>query len=348
MLGLEGVNVPARKLTVAAAALSAAALLAACQSNPAEDSGNGGDVYMGNATAAASPASSRPAGTVHPFDAVRDLDATGDLIAVRSGGELTVGTLEEITSGRGRKHTLDDACGDVTANNGTFVAACGNDIKLITSDGEQTVHSDSPVTAAALTASGEIVAGSHDDKTIRVFRDGKQTGDFDAARETDRILTAPRGGNRDDAVVRLNNFDTTIQDLDWKDGRQGGTLRAGLGVGGVAAGPHGLILAADATGGQLLVYNTDDIIRLQMSAPVGQSPWAVAWDNPKMLAWASSTATNTAEGYSLSTGVPVLKENFATVANAQSMVSLPDGTLLLASASGEGLQVVTPGDTTTS
>jgi len=336
------VIVPARKVSAAVAAVSAAALLAACQTQ--QEPGDGErDVFMGNATAAPSPASSTPAGTVHPFAAVSEMDATGDLLALRSGTELTVGTLDDVTSGRAKKYALDDACGAVSANNGTFVVACGHDIRMYSADGEATVHSDAPVSAAAVTTSGEVVAGSHDDKTIRVFRDGSQITAFDAARETDRILSAQRGGDREDAVVRLNNFDTTIQDLDWKGGRQGGTLRAGLGVGGVATGPHGLVLAADATGSQLLVYNTDDIIRLQMSAPVAESPWAVAWDDAQELAWVSSTATNTAEGYSLSTGVPVKKKSVPTVANAQSMVTLPDGTLLIASASGEGLQVVAPG-----
>ncbi len=337
-------SVSVKKATLMVAAGCAAAALAACQSEPAQDDGQQKDVFMGNASAQPSPPSAGVAGKVYPSAAVTELDATGDLLALRTASELRVGTLDEITAGKGSSYPLDDACGDVSANNRTFVIACGDEIRLITESGENSVGTDFPATAAAVTTGGEIIAGSREDNTVRVLRDGQTVSEFTVARETDRILAAPRGEGRPDAVVRLNNADTTVQDLDWQSGRQGGTLRAGLGVGGAATGPEGMVLAADATGNQVLVYNTEDIIRLQMTAPVAESPWAVAWELPEQLAWVSSTAVNKAEGYSLSTGVPIKHAGFATVADAQSMVALPDGTLVLASATGDGIQVVSPSD----
>lgn len=303
---------------------------------------------MGNATPAPSPEAQDPAGTVHPFAAISEIEAAGELLAVRAGSTLHVGTLDEIIAGSAATHSLDDACGDLSPNNATFVTACGSEIRLFTADGAETVAVEEPATAAAVTTTGEILAASDNDSSVRVIRDGEVAETFTVARETDRLLAAPSEDGTPDAVVRLNNFDTTIQDLDWQSGRQGGTLRAGLGVGQVSAAPQGTVLAADTTGSQLLVYNTDDVIRLQMTAPVAESPWAVAWDVPNELAWVGSTATNTAEGYSLATGVPIKQASFATIADAQSLAALPDGTLVLGSASGGGLQVVAPTETVSS
>ncbi|MDY5784547.1 hypothetical protein [Corynebacterium sp.] len=316
--------------------------LGACQTPPQNEEQAGGGVAMGNATPAASPETSSPTGTVYDFEAVSDLDATGELISVRTGNELRVGTLEAITAGTAQRYELSDACGDVAANVGTFAIACGTEIRVFSADGVDTVTAEDPVSSAVRTSDGDVVAASHDSTTITVFGADGEVSTFEAAKGTDQLVAAPRGADKHDAVVRVNHEVTTVQDMDIDNGRQGGTLRAGLGVGDVAGGPHGLVLAADTTGSQLLVYNTDDIIRLQMTAPVAESPWAVTWDDARALAWIASTATNTAEGYTLATGVPIVRTTVETVPDARHMVSLPDGTLVLASATGGGLQVVTP------
>ena len=161
------------------------------------------------------------------------------------------------------------------------------------------------------------------------------------ARETDQIQAVPVEG-QEDTVVRVCSFDTTIQQLDWHGKREGGTLRVGLGVGKVAGGEDGLILAADSTGSQLLVYTSDDIIRLHQMAPVPKGPWDASWDPSNRLAWVSSTAENLATGYDISQGVPLKRAQVRTVPDARSIVSLDDGTLILASATGAGLQIVPP------
>ena len=113
-------------------------------------------------------------------------------------------------------------------------------------------------------------------------------------------------------------------------------------MGKVAAGENGLVLAADSTGNQIHVYTTDDIIRLQQSAPVPEGPWDVAWDSSQRLAWVSSLAENTATGWDISQGIPLERKRFATIASAQSMITLDDGTVVLASATGDGIQIVRP------
>ena len=200
---------------------------------------------------------------------------------------------------------------------------------------------------ATVASTGEVLAGSDTERKVWVFDGGELKDTIDVARETDQLQAVQVDGQRD-SVVRTNRFDTTIQDIDWNGSRQGGTLRVGLGVGKVRGGEHGLVLAADSTGSQLHVYTTDDIIRLQQSAPVPEGPWDAAWDPAQRLAWVSSLASNTATGYDISQGIPVKRKHFATVADAQSIITLDDGTVVAASASGDGIQIVSPADQTES
>lgn len=336
-----------KKCALAPAAVAAALTLVACQAATGPDEiagpGDGQAQNMGNAEPVPSPPAGDPAGEVHPFPKVRDLDASGGLIAVRTDDALTVGPLSEVVDGTAREYSLDPSCGDATARDGQFVVACGATVRIFDASGERGIDVAEPATVAAITSEGEVITGSDAQRSVHVYRDGAQSDSFSVARETDQLLTVPREG-QSDAAVRVNHFDTTIQDLDLENGRQGGTLRAGLGVGKVGAGRDGLVLAADNTGSQLLVYTTTDIIRLQQSAPVAASPWAVAWDDEAGLAWVTSTATNTASGYDISQGVPLHRVRVDTVADARSMATLDDGTLVIASATGDGLQVIPPAE----
>lgn len=329
-----------RKRTPLALCATATALaLAGCGGTPLEQA-TSETVSMGDATPAESPAESDPDGEVVDFEPVRDLDSTNGIIGVRTEHALITGTAADITAGKGSIHELDSSCGDVSANDGSFVVACDGEIKVFGAK-ETTIQTDHPVTTATITTSGEVLAASGAERTVWLFNEGEEVQSFPVARETDQIQAVPVEG-QEDTVVRVCSFDTTIQQLDWRGKREGGTLRVGLGVGKVAAGENGLILAADSNGSQLLVYTSDDIIRLHQMAPVPGGPWDASWDPTQRLAWVSSTAENLATGYDISQGVPLQRAQVRTVPDARSIVSLDDGTLILASATGAGLQIVPP------
>ena len=82
-------------------------------------------------------------------------------------------------------------------------------------------------------------------------------------------------------------------------------------------------------------------MRLHQTVPVAGSPWAVAWDPERDVAWVTTTADNRLRAFDLSTGVPEEVGAVDTVADARSILVLADGTLVVASATGEGLQVIT-------
>lgn len=305
---------------------------------------------MGNAEPVDSPTSENPDGEVREYAAVKDMELTNDILGVVAEGNLKIGSLDQITGEGAKSYDFPDACGDLTANAGKFVAVCDQKVRIFDQDSERGFVPEEPVTSAAVLSDGRIVAGSTETEKVWVYSaEGEKQASFGVARPSDYVVAgelpdgwAYAGKEGSDAVVRVNRFDTTIQDIHVDKKRGGGTLRVGLGVGQVTTGREGLVLASDTTGNQLFVYTTDEVIRLHQTVPTEPSPYAVAWDDHRSLAWAASTGSNVATGYDLSKGVPVASASVATIANARHMVVLNDGTIIFASSSGEGLQVLAP------
>ncbi|WP_245622086.1 hypothetical protein [Corynebacterium oculi] len=324
-------------------ALAGTALLAAgCQSQVPSDLGD----EMGNATAAPSAPSVRPAGEVialpEQVAQVQAMESVGEVLALRSAGALSVGTVADFRDNSATTVKLSPECGELTAAGSTFVVACGSEVRLYPADNprdEQVREVEHPATAATVLSSGELVTANDADNEVVIYPQGEEPTTIGVAAPTTQLVSLPIEG-APDAIVRTWAEDTTIQDVDWTHDREGGRLRVGLGVGRISAGSEGLLLASDTTGNQLAVCTADDVIRLHQTVPVPPSPWGVAWDDHHRMAWVASTADNLLTGWDISQGVPQQRHDLPTVAQATSLVALDSGTLVLASASGEGLQVI--------
>lgn len=323
-------------------ALLSLCLVTACGSGPATDPGP----VMGNATPAPSPQSVDPAGITLPFPEVSGLVSVADTVAVRSGDKIAVGTIEELR--RDRATRLDaGGCAELTAAAEDFLLACGDSVRVIpaarpSEERVITLDAEHRAEVAVLTTAGELVTANGDDAEVVIYSpDDPAVVDevIDVEDPATQLVTIPRSG-RPDAIVRTWSADTSIQDIDREKEREGGKLRVGLGVGRITPGVDGLLLATDTTGSQLMVYTDEDVIRLHQAAPVPASPWAVEWDEGRRLAWVASTAENLLTGFDISQGTPQERASFPTVADAQFLTLLDDGTLLVASASGDGLQVI--------
>ncbi|WP_245802228.1 YncE family protein [Corynebacterium pacaense] len=322
--------------------LSSALFLAACGTSDTSEPAD-----MGGAIPQPSPIPRNPDGRVIPLpagqDAVSDLErANGDILGVRTPSALSVGSIGAFGAGEQKVLDIDPGCGDLTATGDTFVLPCPQGVYLVDSaspDLSDLRETENPATVAVLTSTGELIAGNNEDATLTIYREGTDPKTFKVASPTDQMIAVEVDG-RHDAVYRSNNANTTIQDLDWPNNKMGATLRVGLGVGQIAGGEDGLAVVSDNRGGQIAIYNADDVIRLQMTAPVDQSPWGVAWDAPHALAWIASTSDNQLAGYQISAGVPEEKYRLNTVANALNVVVLDDASLVAASASGDGLQII--------
>ena len=319
-------------------------LLAGC--SPAVQDKTEQALNMGNAEPAQSSASTAPDGEIIPAPAIADIDATGDILGVRLADALQVGDLAAFRSGTVQSIDVDSSAGDISANAGRFavVRTESNTVELIdasTGHSSTRIPVGDDITVAAPLTSDSIVAGSDSVERVWVYsKDGTEKATFKVARPSDHILAQSLDG--EDRVVRVNRFDTTIQDLHVSEGNQGGTLRVGLGVGKVTFAEDGVVLAADATGDRLFIYTTDEVVRLHQMVPTDGRPWAVAWDSKRKLAWVTSTADNTVVGYDISQGVPLEKMRFNTVAAPQSLAVVDNGTLIIGSATGDGLQVINP------
>lgn len=296
---------------------------------------------MGDATPAPSPASDPDGDVVHAGVEFSDLAVVGDVIAARSAEALHVGDLQDFRAETTTETALDAGCGDLTASAENFIVACGDEILQIPAADPADVaiwETDAPATTAVL-VDGRMFAGNPEDEEITIYAQGEEPEALDMAHPTDQLIATPREG-KPDSIVRIHRASTTIQNIDLVNERQGGTLRVGIGVGQGSPGEDGIVVVADTLAPEIAVYTTDDVVRLQQTAPVDDSPWGAAWDPERKLAWVASTAENRAIGHEISGGVPISTHEINTVADAHNIAFLPDGTFLAASATGEGLQIV--------
>ncbi|KEI23241.1 MULTISPECIES: hypothetical protein [Corynebacterium] len=326
------------RLLPATALLASTALLLSACTQGVTDSPD-----MGKATPAVSPAASNPDGQVIEFGNITDMEvADGDILGVRTEDALAIGTVSDFEAGSQVELDVDKQCGDLTATGGTFVLPCADGVYLIDAkdpDLDELRATDKPVTVAALTSDDQLLVGNGEDEELTIYREGEEPETFTVAGPNTQLIAVPVI-DRHDAVVRTWNENTTIQDVDYPNDREGATLRVGLGVGQMAGGEDGLLVVSDEMGGQIAIYNADDVIRLQMTAPTDENPWAVAWDSSNALAWITSLTENTLVGYKISEGVPEEEQRLNTIADAQNLVVLSDSTLVVASATGDGIQII--------
>ena len=296
---------------------------------------------MGDATPAPSPASDPDGDVVHAGVEFSDLAVVGDVIAARSAESLYVGGLEDFRAGTATETVLGADCEDLAASADNFIVACGDEILQVPAADPADVtawDTEAPATTAVL-VDGRMFAGNPDDEEITIYAQGEDPESLAMAHPADQLIATPREGSPD-SIVRIHRASTTIQNIDLANERQGGTLRVGLGVGQGSPGEDGIVVVADTLAPEIAIYTTDDVVRLQQTAPVDDSPWGAAWDPERKLAWVASTAENRAIGHDISGGVPISTHEINTVADAHNIAFLPDGTFLAASATGEGLQIV--------
>lgn len=337
------------KKVLPAAALSATALvLSACQ----PEVGVGGDpetAVQANATPADSPQDASPDGEHVEFaHDVEDMDAVADTISVRSGESLFIGTQADFAGDDATEVSIDAACGDLSATADKFVLACGDKVLFFNPDSpdspeELAVNEEEPVTVATQLSDGAVFVGSANSPIVGIYRDGERDEEIEVEEGSDQMLAAPND-DVEDGVVRILRADSTIQNVDWTENRAGGRLRVGQGVGEIAVGDNGVVVAADTAGERIAIYTSRDVVRLHQYGNTEGIPWAVAWDNSRNLAWAATTDNNQAEAFEISSGAPKSVGTINTVADAQSMAVLDDGTVVTASATGDGLQFVSDPD----
>ena len=149
-----------------------------------------------------------------------------------------------------------------------------------------------------------------------------------------------------DRVVVLDRARTSLTLLDPAAGEAGPALRVGDGATSAAGDRFGRTLVLDTREGELLVVAGDPLL-LRQRYPVPGSPYGLAYDATRDLAWITLTARNEVVGLDVAGGAPVERYRFPTVQQPDSVAVDPrSGRLFVGSASGAGLQVIDPGQVT--
>lgn len=303
---------------------------------------------MGNASPVASPAEGKTAGEVlklsDSFKKVEDLEHVGQLLLLRSGKEIAVGTVQDFKTTSAKKLTIDAQCGDITATESSqeFIFACPDGVYSIGTDKKAQLiqPTATPQTVAVKTSDGAIITGNNHNNELTIYAEGKERT-VEAEDTTDQMVAVPTASGSD-VVYRINRQYTLIQNVDYSQHSMGAMLRVGLGVGQIAGGENGMVLAADTLGKQFGVYLTETVIRLHQTSPTaGQSPWDITWDPTRKRVWVATTSDNTLRSYAIDSGAGLEQESYQLVADAQNIDVLKDGTIVAASATGSGLQVIT-------
>ncbi|MBM7460961.1 hypothetical protein ACIBED_03300 [Rhodococcus coprophilus] len=278
-----------------------------------------------------------PAGTVRPLDYRVD-----DLIV----GET--GTLAALADEGTRLLLLDDPAAEpqvvtLPAEAATLVAGPGGTIlapasgvvaQIDTSDGTVAeVPVDADAVSAAVLGDGRWAVGTSDGRVLIV-----DPGTSEVAETIGGLASADLIAVSGDSVAALDRRQTSLTSIDIADAHLGAALRAGRGATQLTTDPYGRVIVTDTTGDELLVYTIDELI-LRQRYPVGPAPYAVAYDDQRDLVWVTLTGSNEVVGYDLSTGTAEERHRFATVRQPNSVAVDPaDGTLVIASATGDGLQ----------
>lgn len=319
----------------------ASALLAGCNPPSVEEKL---PESLGNATAPVSPAQDKQLGGQQvAVPAARGLVAIDDTVALLADRGVLVGTPEQFAAGAHMEVDLPQECYDLTAGPDAFVVACADGVYLLNANDPtaELFATDAPISSAVQLSSGEIITAAKDTNTVTVHRDGETPQTITVEDTTDALVRVgaptPDEGDR---VYRINREFSLIQTVEWEDNAQGAVLRAGLGVADIAPGEGGMALTTDAIGGQFGVYTDQSVIRLQQTTPLPDKPWAVAWDSGNQLVWLSTPGTNQVHAYRINSGKGEVITSVDTVTSAQHLAVLADGRIVIASADGGGLHII--------
>ncbi len=143
-------------------------------------------------------------------------------------------------------------------------------------------------------------------------------------------------------AVALDPLRTAVFDVDPTVNTVVGGTRAGDGATNEVVDDFGDVLVTDTRTGELLVFSADPVL-MRQRFPVAGSPYGIAYDPKRDLAWVTCTKLNQVVGYDVAGGEPVEKYRFSTVRQPNSVAVDPDsGRVIVASADGGGVQVIQP------
>lgn len=341
----------ARRCAVTAAIIAGGVFLAGCTQqmvgNAPTDDGSGQPLAGERSVPDPSPAAQQSlvgrSGTMK-FN-VTDVSRVGadehaPDIAVLREGSLLIGTPDELTNNTAATVDVDKSCHNLSASNRGVAVACQGELLEFDAEAHKlaAVAVDGRALSGTFDRDGRAVAGVEGKDRVYFFdASGKEVASEVVTQNVDESLLVNTGPDQDPRVAVIDRSQTRINDVSIGKPANNAALRIGQGVGEVAAGRgnDGVVVASDHRQNQVQIFTMLDVVRLHQAAPTGQSPWAVAWDAGRHLAWVSTTGDNKLTAMSIDSGVPRPVAQIDTIANVRSVIDTADGGLMLVSDDGQ-------------
>ncbi|MBM7774613.1 sugar lactone lactonase YvrE [Actinokineospora baliensis] len=294
------------------------------------------------ATPAVSPAAgATPPGTVLPLSAQVTAVATDQstrTLAVAAGTDLRLYDLDALDKAP-RSLTLPGTADSLTtAGDGALLVTVPGKVVRVALPGG--TLAESPVDgspAAAADYQGDTLVAVRDRKQVTVLGDGQVRRVI-----TGSLLSADQVFSTGQDAVVLDRLRNAVFQLNVTQGTVGEGLRAGQGSTNGVTDRWGRVLVTDTRGGALLAFSINPLL-MRQRYPVPGSPYGIAYDTKRDLAWVTLTETNEVVAYQVGGEEPVERHRFPTVAQPNSVTVDPaTGRVVVASANGGGIQVVQP------
>ncbi|MDT7788778.1 MAG: hypothetical protein QOF58_7197 [Pseudonocardiales bacterium] len=123
---------------------------------------------------------------------------------------------------------------------------------------------------------------------------------------------------------------------------RGAGLRAGDGATNAVADRYGRLLVVDTRGGEFIAFSINPLI-MRQRYPVPGSPYGIAYDAKRDIAWITITERNEVVGLNVAGGEPAEKYRFPTVRQPNTVsVDQESGRVTVTSGDNGGIQVISP------
>jgi hypothetical protein len=219
-----------------------------------------------------------------------------------------------------------------------LVAATPARSPATTTEPAGTVRPGEPLQQAHRTARlGEWTLIARGRDGIEVRRGGKRVKMI-----TDDLASADQVFVADGHAAVLDRLRSALFQVDVEAGEVRLGLRAGQGATNGTVDEFGRVLVVDTRRGALLAFSLEPLL-LRQRYPVPGSPYGIAYDARRNVAWVTVTETNEVVGFDVAGGEPQERYRFPTVRQPNSVtVDAHTGDVLVASGAGEGNQVIRP------
>ncbi|WP_016697991.1 hypothetical protein [Actinoalloteichus spitiensis] len=229
---------------------------------------------------------------------------------------------------------------------GVSLAAPGGPLLVAVPDVELLVEVDpatldiqeraTPLPATSATRFDSTTGLAHAEEGVVTLDHGDETVRVEGFHRPVEVIAA------EGRVFVLDVAESAVVRLDEQEREKGLGLRAGEGATKAVTDRYGRILVTETRSGELLAFSAEPFL-LRQRYPVPGSPYGIAYDEDRDLAWVTLTETNELVGYDMLGGEPVEVHRFPTVRQPNEVAVDPStGAVFVGSAAGEGIQVVRP------